>query len=110
MSTLSHQLLWYSLRVILISAVFYGYYRAFLRNRRFHHFNRFFLLSIPLLSLILPFIHLPLGGYLWPADRAVAPFSVLHAVTIGDWKETKAFGAPSGMKQLRESKKENERK
>jgi len=64
MSTLSHLLLWYSLRMILISAIFYGYYRAFLRNRRFHRFNRFFLLSIPLLSLILP------AGRLFMACRA----------------------------------------
>lgn len=53
-------LLVYLLKVILVSAIFFGYYRLFLRNKRFHHYNRFFLLSALLLSIVLPFIRIPL--------------------------------------------------
>lgn len=53
-------LLAYLLKVIVVSAIFYGYYRLFLRNKRFHHYNRFFLLSALLLSIVLPFIRIPL--------------------------------------------------
>jgi beta-lactamase regulating signal transducer with metallopeptidase domain len=53
-------LLAYLLKVILVSAILFGYYRLFLRNKRFHHYNRFFLLSAFLLSIVLPFIRIPL--------------------------------------------------
>jgi beta-lactamase regulating signal transducer with metallopeptidase domain len=53
-------LLAYLLKVIVVSAIMYGYYRLFLRNKRFHHYNRFFLLSALLLSIVLPFIRIPL--------------------------------------------------
>lgn len=53
-------LLAYLLKVIVVSAILYGYYRLFLRNKRFHHYNRFFLLSALLLSTVLPFIRIPL--------------------------------------------------
>jgi N-acetylmuramoyl-L-alanine amidase len=86
----------YLLKTILLSAVLYGYYRCFLRDRCFHGFNRFFLLSIPLLSLALPFVHLPWGGYLWPADNAPGQLSIpLRAVNGSDWKETDATGSLS---------------
>jgi N-acetylmuramoyl-L-alanine amidase len=53
-------LLAYLLKVIVVSAILLGYYRLFLRNKRFHHYNRFFLLSALLLSVVLPFIRIPL--------------------------------------------------
>jgi N-acetylmuramoyl-L-alanine amidase len=53
-------LLAYLLKVIVVSAILFGYYRLFLRNKRFHHYNRFFLLSALLLSVVLPFIRIPL--------------------------------------------------
>jgi hypothetical protein len=86
----------YLLKTTLLSGILFGYYRWFLRDRCFHGFNRFFLLSIPLLTLALPFIRLPWGGYLWPADNAPLSLSTpLHAVNSSDWKETDATADPS---------------
>lgn len=50
----------YLFKLILVSAILFGYYRLFLCNKRFHHYNRFFLLSALLLSVVLPFIRIPL--------------------------------------------------
>lgn len=44
----------YPAKVFLCSGILFGYYWLFLRNRRFHHYNRFYLLGSLLLSVILP--------------------------------------------------------
>ncbi|MDO6434678.1 N-acetylmuramoyl-L-alanine amidase [Flavitalea sp. BT771] len=85
----------YALRIILISAVLFGYYRLLLRNRSFHQFNRCFLLAIPLLSLVIPFLRLPLAGYLWPAMQDLPAQAAASAVSSGEWKETDTLMRPS---------------
>ena len=45
---------YYLLKVIICSGVLFGYYWIFLRNKIFHSYNRFYLLTIIALSLILP--------------------------------------------------------
>jgi|GEM_PF-1227941 len=50
----------YAFRIILISSVLYGYYFAFLRNRTFHAYNRWYLLGSIVLSFLLPLLHFPL--------------------------------------------------
>jgi hypothetical protein len=62
----------YPLKVTLISGLLYGYYWLFLRNRRFHGYNRAFLLGITLLSPILPLIPLPVTGFRITDDPAPA--------------------------------------
>ncbi len=47
---------YYILKVIICSAILFAYYWLFLRNRIFHRYNRFYLLSVPGLSLSLPLI------------------------------------------------------
>jgi N-acetylmuramoyl-L-alanine amidase len=54
------QTLFYLLQVIVCSAVMYGYYLLVLRNKRFHNYNRFYLLSILLISWIIPLVRIPL--------------------------------------------------
>src|SRR6266852_1796016 len=49
-------LLFYILKVFTCSAILFGYYWFFLRNKRVHHYNRFYLLCALLLSILLPFI------------------------------------------------------
>ncbi len=44
----------YLIKTILISGLLFSYYSLFLKNRPFHSFNRYFLLSIPMLSFLLP--------------------------------------------------------
>lgn len=49
-------LLIYMFKMTLTSSVMFGYYYLFLKDKTFHHYNRFYLLSIPLISLFLPFL------------------------------------------------------
>lgn len=46
----------YLLKSILVSGVLLGYYWLALRNNRFHHYNRFYLLATVLFSLTLPLL------------------------------------------------------
>ena len=48
----------YILKMILVSGVLLGYYWISLRNTRFHHYNRFYLVGVVLLSLLLPLLDL----------------------------------------------------
>jgi N-acetylmuramoyl-L-alanine amidase len=49
-------LLIYLIKVIACSGLFYLYYMATLRNRLFHHWNRFYLLAAIIASLCIPLI------------------------------------------------------
>jgi hypothetical protein len=50
----------YLIKVVLCSGALYAYYMLALRNRLFHHWNRFYLLAAVLFSLAFPLIPLPL--------------------------------------------------
>lgn len=52
----------YFLKVVVCSGILFGYYYLFLRNKRFHHYNRFYLLATLVLSIVLPFIKIPVFG------------------------------------------------
>ncbi|MFC0776209.1 N-acetylmuramoyl-L-alanine amidase [Terrimonas alba] len=52
-------ILLYLLQVIISSGILYGYYHFFLRNKKFHQYNRYYLLSIVVLSIIVPFLQIP---------------------------------------------------
>jgi beta-lactamase regulating signal transducer with metallopeptidase domain len=56
------------LQVVLASGIFYGYYHLFLRNKRFHQYNRFYLLMATFISLLIPFLNIPV--YFTPEDKA----------------------------------------
>ena len=43
-------------KMILCSAVMYGYYLLFLKDKTFHHYNRFYLLITVIISLFLPLL------------------------------------------------------
>ncbi len=53
-------LLIYAVKTIAYSGIFFGYYCLALRNKRFHYYNRFYLLMSVALSLLLPFLHMEL--------------------------------------------------
>lgn len=48
-------LLIYFGKVFLASGVLFLYYQLFLKDKTFHHYNRFYLLGVLMLSMILPF-------------------------------------------------------
>ncbi len=52
---------YYFLQVILCTALMVGYYWLVLRNKRFHQYNRFYLLAITALSWIVPLIKIQWG-------------------------------------------------
>lgn len=52
----SQDFLLYILKLSLLSGFFVGYYWFALRNKRFHYYNRFYLLASILLSLIVPIL------------------------------------------------------
>ncbi|HET6995629.1 MAG TPA: N-acetylmuramoyl-L-alanine amidase, partial [Chitinophagaceae bacterium] len=51
--------LFYLLQVIIASGILYGYYHLLLRNKRFHQYNRFYLIASVVISIIIPFLHIP---------------------------------------------------
>ncbi|WEK70952.1 MAG: M56 family metallopeptidase [Candidatus Chryseobacterium colombiense] len=52
------EVLFYILKVIICSGVLQGYYYLSLKDKTFHHYNRFYLLFSILISLLLPLIKL----------------------------------------------------
>jgi beta-lactamase regulating signal transducer with metallopeptidase domain len=50
----SQLILLYGLKTVIISGIFWAYYHVALRNKRFHYYNRFYLLSAMTASLIIP--------------------------------------------------------
>jgi TonB family protein len=45
---------YYLLKVIVCSGVLFGYYYSVLRNKRFHQYNRFYLLFVLIISWVIP--------------------------------------------------------
>ena len=53
----SQSILLYLLKTILVSSIFVTYYWFALRNKKFHYYNRFFLLTASVISLIIPLLN-----------------------------------------------------
>jgi N-acetylmuramoyl-L-alanine amidase len=66
----------YLFKTVLVSGLLFGYFWIFLRNRLFHGFNRCFLLFIPVLSFLLPALHLSLP-YFWNHAATGSPILLL---------------------------------
>ncbi|MEI9945223.1 MAG: energy transducer TonB [Chitinophagaceae bacterium] len=49
----------YLLQLIIASGILYGYYHFFLRNKKFHLYNRYYLLAAVVSSIIIPFLQIP---------------------------------------------------
>jgi len=82
MSALSYfPLLLYPFRMLLVSALFYGYYQLFLRNKAFHTYNRWYLLASVLSPLLLPLVHIPLQ---FPWINARKPGGVISILWADD--------------------------
>ena len=53
----SQTILLYLLKSTLISGIFVAYYWIALRDKKFHYYNRFYLLTVSLLSLVIPMLN-----------------------------------------------------
>ncbi|OIR13170.1 BlaR1 peptidase M56 [mine drainage metagenome] len=51
---------WYDLQVIICSAIMMSYYFIVLRNKKFHQYNRFYILAVFFLSFIIPLVKIQL--------------------------------------------------
>ncbi len=52
-------LLFYLLQVVIVSGILYAYYHVALRNKKFHQYNRFYILAAALASILIPFLNIP---------------------------------------------------
>ncbi len=73
---------YYLLKVTICSAVLYGYYYFFLRNKVYHAYNRFYLLATVLISLLCPLINYNVFFVAGNADTK--PIQLLQVVTSGN--------------------------
>ncbi len=72
-------------KMIVISGMLFSYYWFFLRNKKFHQYNRFYLLSIPIIAVCLPLMNIPIPGF-YSANPG-AGIKLLKVVTTGNWEE-----------------------
>lgn len=82
-------------KVVLCSGILLGYYWLFLRNRRFHHYNRFYLQGTLLLSVLLPLVKIPV---LYQPQSQVnqAVYQTLEVLTV-NYGEDEPLGAGPGL-------------
>jgi hypothetical protein len=80
-------LLLYILQMIIASGILYSYYYAVLRNKKFHLYNRYYLLGAVFISVLVPFLNIPV--YFTTGERAPsAIYQTLTAISVGPGKGT----------------------
>ena len=79
-------LLFYITKLILACGIFYSYYWLFLRNQQFHRYNRFYLLITTSLSIVIPFLKIPVGLFSSNPDNA-AFVKTLRVIAVNEWEE-----------------------
>lgn len=86
-------------KVMLCSGILLGYYWLFLRNKRFHHYNRFYLQATLLVSVVLPFLRIPL---LNQSQNVVnqAVYQTIEVFTVNYGEEEAAAKAPGLLARL----------
>lgn len=78
----------YPLQVTICSAILFGYYLLALRNKRFHYYNRFYLLAVFIISLAVPLLKLE-WFYVQPASNKTIAW--LQEITIPGTTATTGF-------------------
>src|SRR5215469_5759440 len=79
------------LKSVISSGILFGYYCAVLRNRKFHQYNRFYLLCTLIISIVLPFLNFSLFSF---QQRALTDltFSLYQPVSINTKQVHTSFG------------------
>jgi len=70
-------LLYYPVQVIICSGILYSYYHFVLRNKKFHSYNRYYLLASVVVSILIPFFNIPVY-FSARADQS----AIIHTLTI----------------------------
>lgn len=73
-------------KLILSSGLLYLYYQLFLRNKRFHHYNRFYLLGVVLIAIAIPFINIPVNLF-WGNQQHPTLIQTLKVINANGWEE-----------------------
>ncbi len=73
-------MLYYFLQVIVCSGILYAYYLFALRNKGFHHYNRFYLLSVLLVSWFIPLLRIPVTAIVTAPVEQVLPLKIFEVV------------------------------
>jgi TonB family protein len=73
-------------KLLLSTGLLFGYYYLFLRNKRFHHYNRFYLLAAVLISLIIPVINIPVDIF-WANQQHSTLIRTLKVINVNGWEE-----------------------
>jgi hypothetical protein len=68
----------YLLKMIVCSALLLSYYWIALRNKRFHYYNRFYLLLCVVLSIILPLLNLQWFTFKSNSEKTIQLFNVIY--------------------------------
>ena len=68
----------YLLQSITVSGIFYCYYHFFLRNKKFHTYNRYFLLCALMISIVVPLLNIPV----YFTEETVSPSPLIKTLTI----------------------------
>jgi hypothetical protein len=84
-------LLAFLIKAIFISGVLYAYYFFFLRNKQFHQYNRYYLLLSLALSIILPFVKIPIFIEATGSQNIV--YHTLNVITVDGFEEPTSFSA-----------------
>ncbi|MEO5562846.1 MAG: N-acetylmuramoyl-L-alanine amidase, partial [Chitinophagaceae bacterium] len=78
-----NSLLYYLLQVIISSGILYLYYHLALRNKKFHQYNRFYLLGATVVSILLPFLNIPV----YFSQQETQSSFVLQTLTVLSFSE-----------------------
>lgn len=83
---------WYLLKVVLCSGILLGYYWLMLRNKIYHHYNRFFLLVSAVLSLTLPLLTIHITHYAdAPQSQAIQLLQAVNSdAFLGEMEATQS--------------------
>jgi N-acetylmuramoyl-L-alanine amidase len=76
----------YMLKVLLCSAVLYGYYLLVLKDRLFHYYNRFYLLAVATFSWIIPLIKINLQPVQGPLKSSPYQLAEIIADNNGEFE------------------------
>lgn len=77
-----HPVLVYLLKMVICSSILFAYYRFALYNKKFHVWNRFYLLAITGVSILAPFIEIPILETSRPEFRQVATAMPWHIESV----------------------------
>jgi len=75
-----NQLLFYLIQVVAASGLLYAYYHFALRNKKFHRYNRFYLLMAVVISFFTPFLNIPVYFSAQQSDSSVM-LQTLHVIS-----------------------------